>query len=536
MILSRGISKLVWQFMSGNFLSKVSGLIRDVTMAFLFGADAMLAAFIVAYRMANLLRRLFGEGALVAGFIPHFESLKVESEKKAFEFFQSVSTSMLMILVTITALFESAVWIVHRFFSISKDILFILDMTAIMFPSIIFICLYGVYSGVLQSYKKFFQTSIAPVVFNFTWVVVMIFSKQLEKKSAMILLSIGVLLGFILQFLFTAWQVKTIKVEGLEGKWRFGIHSNLKPLFASLLAGVIGVGATQINNACDVIFARMASLEGPAHLTYGIRIQQLPLSIFVIALSSVILPQLSRLVKLQENDEFIKTLQTALHRTFFILVPITFMCYLIGGAFVNAIYGRGGFDQHATVQTTYCLFAYASGLLPMGFVILLAPAFYAQKNYQVTTIASCISVLVNLFLNWFFVTKMHLGCQSIAYATSVASLVNMFILGGFLAKEWGSFISKQTLIEMGKITFAATFAFITQACIDYSFLKTPSLNLLIGSEILFPRTLFHQLLQFFGGVTSYLSFYLLYCYFFRVEGVTFSRLRNLLPSKNSVSN
>jgi putative peptidoglycan lipid II flippase len=520
MQLSSNLRRLVWQFMSGNFLSKVSGLFRDVIMAACFGADAIVAAFIVSYRLANLLRRLFGEGALVAGFIPHFESLKLESEKKAFSFFSDVAKSMGALLLGIVLLFECAVVLSHFVFSLSPDVQFIIDMTGIMFPSILFICLYGVYSGVLQSYKKFFLTSIAPVVFNLSWILVMIFSSKIEKKVAMLWLSVGVLVGFFLQFLFTAIFVNRIQSSlnlTIEKAPLFGNH--LKPLFASLLAGVIGVGATQINNACDVIFARMASLEGPAYLTYGIRVQQLPLSVFIIALSSVILPQLSRLISSNQKVEFIETLQTALYRCFFVLLPITLMCFLLGGTFVNAIYGRGGFGQLATIETTYALWAYAVGLLPMGFVILLAPAFYAQKDYKVTSIASCVSVLVNLLLNAFFVTFCKMHCTSVAYATSIAAYVNMAILFFFLHSKVGAFLSKDVLVEFLKMSLASCVAAFVTYLISYHVLDLASVKLLLKENVTFSRNLFQQLFELFGGVILFSLVYLSFCKFLKVEAV-----------------
>ena len=520
MQLSTNLRRLVWQFMSGNFLSKVSGLFRDVIMAACFGADAMVAAFIVAYRMANLLRRLFGEGALVAGFIPHFESLKVESEKKAFAFFSDVAKSMGALLLAIVAVFEGVVISSHFFFPFSADVMFILDMTAIMFPSILFICLYGVYSGVLQSYKKFFLTSIAPVVFNTSWILVMLFSKQLDKKTAMLWLSLGVLVGFFLQFSFTAFFVHRIQSSlnvAREKTALFGSH--LKPLFASLLAGVVGVGATQINNACDVIFARMASLEGPAYLTYGIRVQQLPLSVFIIALSSVILPQLSRLISSNQKQEFIETLQTALYRCFFVLLPMTLMCFLLGGTFVNAIYGRGGFGQLATIETTYALWAYAVGLLPMGFVILLAPAFYAQKDYKVTSIASLVSVIANLILNAFFVTFCKMHCTSVAYATAIAAFVNMGILLFCLRAKIGPFLSKKVLIEFAKMSLASFFAAVATFVVGYYLLDLASIKLLLDHNVVFSRKLVLQLVELFSGIVLFSGFYLLGCWLVKVEAV-----------------
>jgi putative peptidoglycan lipid II flippase len=521
MQLSAPLKKLVWQFMSGNFLSKVSGLCRDVTMAAFFGADAIVAAFIVSYRMANLLRRLFGEGALVSGFIPHFESLKVESEQKAFDFFFAVIRSMGIILIGLIALFECLVVGLHLFADLPIDTYFMLDMTAVMFPSLLFICFYGIFSGVLQSYKKFFLTSIAPVVFNCSWILVMLFSRGIEKHAAMLWLSAGVLLGFFLQFFFTAiWVKKVIQERGITFHLSGGFASQLKPLFAALIAGVIGVGATQINNALDVIFARMASLEGPAYLTFGIRVQQLPLSVFIIALSSVMLPQLSKLASASRKEEYIAALQSALYRAFFVLIPMTAMCVINGGAFINAIYGRGGFTQKATLETTYALWAYGGGLLPMGLVLLVASAFYALKDYRTPSIASLTAVLVNLALNSFFVNYCRMNCSSVAIATAVAAAVNSLWLLGSLHWKIGPCLTWSFMKDIFKMAGSTLIAAgLTIGCSRLLF-HWSCVELLFDSHVIFPRHLFAQLYELVSSSALFVASYLMACKLFGVDALS----------------
>ncbi len=529
--LHKSITQLVWQFISGNFLSKISGLLRDVSMAFFYGADAYIAAFIVAYRMANLLRRLFGEGALVTGFIPHFESLKIDGEKKAFEFFRDVSVTMSLILCLIVVIFEGGVFWLKKSNCVSEGTFFIFEMTAIMFPSILFICLFGIYSAVLQSYKKFFHSSIAPVFFNTSWIIVMCLSKHLDRHSAMRYLSLGVLLGFIFQYFFVAYKVFRVSSRHLSLKdWMEAkpFSKFIKPIFVPLLAGVVGVGANQINNALDVIFARIATLEGPAYLTYGIRIQQLPLSVFVIALSSVILPQLSRLIKMNQIEEFKMTLQGSLYRAVFMLVPITLICFLLGGSMVNLIYGRGHFDQIATIETTRCLWAYSIGLLPMGLVILLAPAFFAHKDYKVTTIASVVTVIVNICLNLILIEIYKLGAISVAYATSVAAFVNMAILALFLRKKIGAFVTKEFFSQSGKVFLISLLSGLIVFTIDGVLLDRPSAQLLFETKVIFPRSLYSQFFEFLSGFFVFTTSFLLLGKLLKVQGLMSVKLKKFI--------
>jgi putative peptidoglycan lipid II flippase len=424
-------------FFAGTALSRISGLFRDIAMAISFGSSPEIAAFMVAYRLANLFRRLLGEGNLQAGFVPHFVSLKEESGP----FFRDTVYSMGVILLTVIGFLEFLLWKCKEI--VSDSWIEIIELTMWMVPGLFFICLYGLNSSLLQCRKKYFTASVAPVVFNLIWIMaVWIYPNAY-------FLAIAITAAFAGQWLVTSfegWKLLSLK------EW-------IKPHFFSpqfikvcrpLLLGIIGIGAVQFNSALDALFARIADLKGPAYLWYAIRIQQLPLALFGMALAGALLPSLSRT---QDPIHRQTLLQGALKRAAALMLVCTggILCFSEEG--IRLLYGHGDFSLTDVQETTRCLWAYGAGLLPSVFVLILAARFYAEKNYRLPMMASLISVGVNVGLNALFVFGLKWGAVSIAIATSISSLVNAILLSknAFTQAFWAFFF---------KILMACTCSFV----------------------------------------------------------------------------
>ena len=165
-----GILQSTLRFASGTVLSRVSGLLRDMSMAFCFGTTPEIAAFLVAFRLANLLRRIFGEGALLNGFIPHFESCRSESPKQASQFFRDLFFSVTLLLLFLIGIIELALYSGLHYALLSTENQQILWLTMLMLPGVLFICLFSLCSGLLQCENHFFLTGFAPVAFNIIWI------------------------------------------------------------------------------------------------------------------------------------------------------------------------------------------------------------------------------------------------------------------------------------------------------------------------------------------------------------------------------
>ncbi|MES2273421.1 MAG: lipid II flippase MurJ, partial [Chlamydiota bacterium] len=295
---SNSILRSARHFFAGTLLSRLSGMLRDIAMAFCFGSAPEIAAFMVSYRLANLFRRLLGEGNLQAGFVPHFETLRADSPEKAASFYRDVSFSLAFLLLGVIGMLEIALW--GLWYWAGPEWREIAELAMWMAPGLFFICLYALKCALLQCQKKYFLPAAAPVIFNFVWIIAVFFVWHLPKDAAVRALSIAITLAFAGQWLVTIFSERQLLSSQMSGsEW---LRPNLfskewKLLIKPLSLGIIGIGAVQFNSAFDAVFARLADAEGPAFLWFAIRIEQLPLALFGIALSGALLPPLSRAIK-----------------------------------------------------------------------------------------------------------------------------------------------------------------------------------------------------------------------------------------------
>ncbi|MGK5594142.1 MAG: murein biosynthesis integral membrane protein MurJ [Parachlamydiaceae bacterium] len=427
---SHTIFRSAAKFFSGTLLSRVSGMLRDMSIAYAFGTESALATFFIAFRFSHLARRLFGEGSLPTAFIPCFEELRLKDEKQAHTFFFQLAQLLALGLFVLICIAIFSLQLLSQFSPFSPDNQQLISLTCWMLPSLLFICLYGLNTAYLECEKSFFTPSIAPIAFNVIWIVATFYLMKEAPFQAMQGLSLAVVIGCFAQWGVTLPKVlsslrsKNVSFFGSFTLFSPSVRSFIKPLF---LAN-IGVAASQVNNALDPLFARSAALEGPAWLWYAIRLQQLPLSLFGIALAGALLPPLSRAAKAKDYPTFFHFLDYSVGKSLQVMIPLTFATLLVGQSAVNLIFGRGHFVAESILGTTYCLWGYSLGLVPMSLILLLAPSFYALGDYHLPVKISLLSVVVNILLNGLFVFLFKLGAESVAIATSAAAWINCAIL------------------------------------------------------------------------------------------------------------
>lgn len=443
------IAKAASRFFSGTMLSRISGLLRDVSMAFVFGTSSSVAAFMMAFRFAHLLRRLLGEGPMQSAFIPYYEGLRKENSTSALAFFRDLiaSVTSLICIITLVTISGLTAWLFlgHPDESTREIVL----LTILMLPSLLFICLFGLNMGLLQCERSYFIPSFAPVAFNVIWIIGVWQLRHLSSLQAMPYLSIIVVVACLAQWMMTMPKIRSLRnsTGTLPPIHIFSPH--VRKLLKPLSLGILGVAASQVNNATDTIFARYADVEGPAQLWYAIRIQQLPLALFGIALSGALLPPLSRAIKHGEMGQFVTFFGFALERTLLLMIPLTIGSFFFGGEIINLIYGHGGFSSEASLMTTYCFWGYMLGLIPMTLTLIFAPALYAKNNYSISTIASIVSMVLNAVLNYAAIFLLGWGSASVAVATSISAWVNMAQLGkGVSDRVEGAFKTNSLLLDI----------------------------------------------------------------------------------------
>lgn len=495
-------------FFSGTLLSRISGMARDVIMASIFGITPSVAAFMLAFRFSNLLRRLLGDGAMQGAFIPHFERIRQKDSKGAAAFFRNVSASLSISLIAIIAIMECLLLISLWFFHPSLENKDVIIMTALMMPGLFFICLYGLNTSFLQCERVYFIPSMAPFVFNCIWIVAVVVMRNYAVDDAMIRLSIIVVVAFAGQWLVTV-PVTLLKLRKYINKEWFiqttCFSKTMLPMIKALFLGIIGVAAAQINNGLDAIFARAASIEGPTFLWYSLRLQQLPLALFGIAITGALLPPMARAIKANEIDRYRKFLDFGLRRSMSTMFLATLAIIVTGVSAVNLIYGHGSFTVEDTIVTARCLFAYSLGLMPITCVILFSSAFYAFKNYKTPMQLTLVAVLINILLNIFFVFFLRLGTVSIAIATSISAWINALLLGFFLLKKHGTFINRKSISSIFSVFITGCIAaFVVTLSSYYCSWGTSWIDLLRLTDVILPRSFSAQSFVFLFDIIVFI--------------------------------
>lgn len=530
---SESITASAKRFFSGTMISRATGLAREIAMAAAFGTIPAVAAFWMAFRFAHLLRRLFGEGALNAAFIPHFESLRKEDPKKGARFFYDLSTGITLILLFLILLIEGILGGFLLFKEMSPANRDVICLTMLMLPALVFISLYALNSSLLNCERSYFLPSVAPAFLNLVWILAVAFLWRRGPSQALQFLAMIIVFAFALQWAVTIPRVYRYLSEGLGKNWwqEKGFSGReILLIVRPFLLGMIGVAATQINSALDAIFARAANPEGPAFLWYAIRIQQLPLALFGVGLTGALLPPISRAIENHNQEQYRHFLSFALKKILALMLPISAAIVVLGFSSINLVYGHGEFDSKAVTQTTLCLWAYGTGLFPMTAVLVCAAAFYARKNYRIPTLFSLIAVGMNLGLNSLFVFVFKMGAVSVAIATTLTACVNSALLAAFLQKE-GDLDLRGLWWCLFKVIACSVLAAFTTALLGHALLQDNTWAFLQGQPLApFSRSLPRQLLAFMALAFSFAGTLFLSAYALRVHEIL-----DLFPKRKRVS-
>lgn len=466
-------------------------MFRDIAMASAFGTQEAVAAFMVAFRFSHLLRRLFGEGALQTAFIPHFEELRKENPQRAVSFFFDLAASLSLGLTALIVMIMMLLGGVLMFGNLSEGNHEIVFLTLLMMPSLLFICLFGLNASLLQCERSFFITGAAPAAFNLIWIIGVVAIWNFSETAAMPWLAGWVIIACCVQWIITIpGVIKILKSYQLHQLWKNAklISKDVKNLGKPLMLGMIGVAASQINSGFDAIFARYADASGPAYLWYALRLQQLPLALFGIAISGALLPPLTRALKANDVSTYRLFLEFALRRTLALMLPMTAFLFVMGDSCINLIYGRGDFTDLSSVGTTLCLWGYSLGLIPMALVLILAPAYYSQSDYRTPTIASAVSIGGNSALNALLIPGLGFGVVTVALSTSLSAWINVGLLTGVVHQHLSSSALKMLGVSFCKLLVASGSAMAAVIFVDHLFFHGSNVWLIWqGNSPLFPH-------------------------------------------------
>ncbi|MDR0496126.1 MAG: murein biosynthesis integral membrane protein MurJ, partial [Treponema sp.] len=383
-----------------TLVSRVLGLLREMTKAAFLGTSALSDAFSVAFMIPNLFRRLFAEGSIAVAFIPTFKEYLIENNKEEIKEFLSCFLTFLSFFVTLTVMAGIALCpLVILFFGLDEftETVF---LTRIMFPFLAFISLAAFFQGILNSLRIFAPSGFAPILLNLITILCAYgLSPHMENPARA--MAAGVLIG---GFMEAAIQFPFIMKHKSRMRFFFtGIkravnNPGTKKVLRLVGPTVIGMAAYQINDLVSTALAGNAGEGIVSSLQYSLRLQELILGIFAVSIGTVLLPDLAEYAKTQQWEIFNKRLMSAMNVIALITIPITFFSLAQGQGLIRLLFQTRSFDEESVRLTLAAFTFHMPGLYFIAMNRVLAPAFYAQSNTKSPTLAGIISFGINMTL------------------------------------------------------------------------------------------------------------------------------------------
>jgi putative peptidoglycan lipid II flippase len=458
------------------FSSRVAGLVREQVFAICFGAGRELDAFVTAFRIPNLFRDLFAEGALSAAFVSTFAQEETRRGEVAAWRVANLVVNALAVIVAAVCL-AGVVWapeITHAiapgFEAIPGKTALTVHLTRIMFPFLLLVALAAVAMGVLNTRNRFGIPAAASTFFNLGsvlgglgaawWLAPDYFAslgdptgvEPATAERAITGMALGTLLGGLCQLLV---QVPSLHRVGYRYRAVLSFRDPaLQQVLRLMAPATIGAAAVQVNVFVNSNFASYLG-DGPVSwLNVAFRFMQLPIGLFGVAVGTVALPTLSRQVATGDAEALRRTLRQALELLGGLCIPAAIGLAVYGVPIIGLVYEHGRFDHADTLAAAQALTAYAVGLAGYAGIKVLAPAFYALDDARTPMLVSVVSILVNLGLNWLFVRRLGLGHVGLALSTSAVALGNCALLYLSLRRRIGP-LGARLAFTLGRITLAA---------------------------------------------------------------------------------
>lgn len=425
MTAKSGFTKAFSRVALGTLVSRILGLVREQVFAHLFGAGMAADAFFAAFRIPNLLRDLFAEGALSSAFVPVFkQDMKEKGNAAAFELAQvcfTVLTIVLAVIIIVGALLSP--WLVKviafGFGDIPGKAELTTRLTVIMFPFLLLVALAALAMSILNSFDRFGIPAVAPALFNLGSIAAAYFICPYMKEP-IVGMALGVLLGGLGQFVI---QLPSLHRIGFRFRFKPDFpHEGLRRVGKLMLPMVSGLAAGRVNIFVNTLLASLLAAGSVSYLTYSYRIMHLPLGMIAVGLGTVALPRASEQAANNDRAGIAATFYRSVHLCFFLVFPVAAYFIACGVDVVAILFQHGKFGPEDTLNTYYALNWYSLGLIGFAGVRVTAPVYYALKDAVRPMRYSIISVGVNLVANFLFIPFFNFA--GLAAATTMGGLVN----------------------------------------------------------------------------------------------------------------
>jgi len=421
--------------------SRILGVVREQVVAAFFGAGAAMDAYNVAFRIPNLLRDLFAEGAMSAAFVPTFtRTLSTSGKEPAWRLGNHVINALIVVtgaLVALGIVFAEPLvltFAAERYTSDPRQLALTVQMARIMLPALTLIALAAALMGMLNSLQHYFIPALSPASFNVLTIVCafgLVPFMPAFGLEPIVAIAIGTLLGGVAQL---AMQWPTLHAEGFRYRvdvdWR---DPGLRRMLTLMGPGTVGLAATQVNVFVNTLLATGTETGAVSWLQYAFRLMYLPIGLFGVSIATAVLPVVSRHTAERNDDAVRDTVANGVSLMLMLNVPASVGLIVLAHPIVRVILERGRFTAADTAATAAALQFYALGLLAYSVVRIVSPIFYALGRSRTPVTVSIITVLVNAGLNLVLVRV--LGFRGLALGTSIAALFNAATLLTMLRRE-----------------------------------------------------------------------------------------------------
>ncbi len=437
-------------------ISRILGFIRDSIIARVFGVGIATDAFFVAFKIPNLLRRISAEGAFTQAFVPILAEYKTKKTKLETNLLISKVASLLGIfLVLITALgVFGAPWLIYLsapgFVSDPQKFNLTVDLLQITFPYIFFISLVSMAGGILNTYGKFVVPAFTPVWLNISFIIAALcFSDFFEQPIKV--LAWAVFFGGVLQLFF---QIPFLKQIGCIPRFNLDIKDKGVWRILKLMGpAVIGVSIMQISLLINTIFASFLSSGSVSWLYYADRLMEFPAGVLGVALSTILLPNLSKSFSKKKTGDYSELINWGLRFGILLAVPAAIALAILAIPLISTLFYYGAFTKTDILMTQYALVAYSIGLVGLILIKILAPAFYAQQNVKTPVKIALFTLFCTQFMNLIFIG--YLKHTGLALAIGLGACINAGLLFYNLKKGKVFKLNSGWLMFLAKIIISA---------------------------------------------------------------------------------
>jgi len=419
-------------------LSRIFGLIRDISTTSLLGASVFHDIFVVTLKIPNLFRRFFAEGAFNQAFIPVYSDYYSSNNEKATkEFLNALAGSFLCILflITIIVLLITPIFILifapgFYFDDYKREIA--VNVLQIMFPYLGLISLVAFAGGIQNTHERFSLPAATPIIFNLCLILSALIAAPFFEMPIYALAWGVILAGFIqlLIQLFPLYAINRLPVPKLNF-----LNKGSQKVFKLMIPAIFAGGIIQINLLIDTVFASLLQTGSPTWLYVSDRLIQLPMGLFAIALGTVLLPTLSKINIDSHLSDFVEQVKKGQRLVIFIGIPCFIGLAICANDILSTIFLRGEFNQVDVHQSSKSLIAFSIGLPFFMLMKVLTPAFFARKDTKTPMYVALFSLVLNASLNYILAFKLGYGHVGIAVGSSISAFLSVLVMEAILIKQ-----------------------------------------------------------------------------------------------------